>query len=71
MIEWNISNSSFFADNISSKVKEQLYAAATIKRYKILGCIGIVTFALSIIYTYWIVVDARVKKEDNFQNRKS
>jgi hypothetical protein len=44
MIEWNNSSSSFFADNIPSKVKEQSYAAATTKRYKILDYISIVTF---------------------------
>ena len=29
-----------------------------------------VTFALSITYTYWTLVDARVKKDDHLENQK-
>ena len=30
----------------------------------------IATFALSITFTYWTLVDARVKKDDHFENKK-
>ena len=56
-IKWNNSNARFFADNISSKVKEQLYAASTIKRY---NC-----------YVYNLhILDARVKKGRTFRKQK-
>ena len=30
----------------------------------------IVTFALSITYTYWTLADARVKKDEHLENKK-
>ena len=32
--------------------------------------LSIVTFALSITYIYWTLVDARVKKDEHFENKK-
>ena len=32
--------------------------------------VSIVTFALSITYTYWTLVNARVKKDERLENKK-
>ena len=32
--------------------------------------VSIVTFALSITYTYWTLADVRVKKDEHLENQK-
>ena len=33
--------------------------------------ISIITYVLYITYTYWTLVDARVKKDEHFENKKN
>ena len=74
MIEWNKSNlwvklSRIWYAKILTQALPNLIHESIIWQF-VKNFVSIVTFALCITYTYWTLVDARVKKDKHLENQK-